>query len=168
MGGSCAWLPCRRGWWMPGRRPRTVDVRRGGGLGWSCSDDSMGCGHGLARLGWRVRATWVASSSARPTRRGGRCGWQVGAAAPDLLARRSWSAGGRLGSLGYRSSTPCGVAARLRAGDVGAAAPGLVVCVWSSVVSFRVGDEAPTFVRFFRPVSLINSATLYGFWARFP
>ena len=137
-----------RGRWTPGWRLRTVDGRRGSGLGWPCGNGLMGFGHGIARHGWRPGATRVASSSARPGRRR-RSGWHVGAAAPDLLWR-----GVRglrvvlLRSMGYKASTPRGVVARVRAGDVGAAAPVLVACACATAVWHRVDDEAPLFMWF--------------------
>jgi hypothetical protein len=60
--GCCAvWLR-RRGWRMPGRRPWTTVVRRGGGLTNSCNHGPIRQGCACASHGWRYHATRVAAS----------------------------------------------------------------------------------------------------------
>jgi hypothetical protein len=148
---------------MPERRLRMVDVRGGSGLGWPCSDDSMGCGHGIARHGWRAGAARVAGSSVRSSRS------EVVLTGTSGRQTRIFWRGVRglrvvvLASLGYKMSTLCDVAARLRAGDVGAAAPDSVVCLvrrWSGVAwAMRLRCLCGFLSGF--PHKLSH---LYGFW----
>ena len=93
---------------------------------------------------------------------------EVGAAAPDVWYNVRGLRAVVSCSKGYEAPEPRGVVARVRAGDVGAAAPESGVCVCCNVALGRVVGKGSLRVRFFGLVFLINWATLLGFRSSFP
>ena len=155
---------------------RDGGCRSGGSGRWMYAEAAASDGHATAVLWGRSAALLDMGGDlvlrGWPVRRLGR---------RDLWGRSGWKSGRRPRMFGTtfvvceRSSRVVRAtrrlnraAARVRAGDVGAAAPESGVCVCCNVALGRVVGKGSLRVRFFGLVFLINWATLLGFRFGFP